>query len=259
MAALISDLQVINGGVKPEVDLEQSFFIGDAAGRPAAENKSWKDHGSSDRKFAINADLPFHTPEEYFDSLPAQEYLLDKFDPRTFEQPEKTDHLFERLAKQEIVLFVGSPASGKSTYYREFLEPMGYHRINQDILKTRQKCMVKAKELILEGHSVCIDNTNANIETRAYWLNLGKELNLPVRAIHFSADVKLCEHNNAVRAFCPKEGEEKRELLPGIAFTSYTGRYQEPNLEEGFLSLESVNFVFSGTEEDARNWRQYWL
>jgi bifunctional polynucleotide phosphatase/kinase len=36
----------------------------------------------------------------------------------------------------DIVLFCGSPGAGKSTFYWKQLEPLGYARINQDILKT---------------------------------------------------------------------------------------------------------------------------
>jgi predicted kinase len=44
------------------------------------------------------------------------------------------------------------------------------------------------------------DNTNADPETRAYWVALAKKLNVPIRCIHFTAPVKLCEHNDTVRA-----------------------------------------------------------
>jgi bifunctional polynucleotide phosphatase/kinase len=42
-----------------DVDLENSFYVGDAAGRAG-------DHNDTDRKFAINAGLTFYTPEQYF-------------------------------------------------------------------------------------------------------------------------------------------------------------------------------------------------
>lgn len=37
-------------------DKATSFYVGDAAGRP-------NDFASTDRKFALNVELPFHTPE----------------------------------------------------------------------------------------------------------------------------------------------------------------------------------------------------
>lgn len=36
----------------------------------------------------------------------------------------------------DIVLLVGSPGAGKSSFYWRHLQPLGYGRVNQDILKT---------------------------------------------------------------------------------------------------------------------------
>ena len=44
------------------------------------------------------------------------------------------------------------------------------------------------------------DNTNANEETRAYWVELAKEFNVPIRCVQFISTPDLCRHNNAVRA-----------------------------------------------------------
>jgi len=38
------------------VDMTESYFVGDAAGRP-------NDHSGTDRKWAMNAGLKFYTPE----------------------------------------------------------------------------------------------------------------------------------------------------------------------------------------------------
>lgn len=38
------------------IDMAESYFVGDAAGRPS-------DHSGTDRKWAMNADLKFYTPE----------------------------------------------------------------------------------------------------------------------------------------------------------------------------------------------------
>lgn len=49
------------------IDLKESFFVGDAAGRL----KGWKrgktaDHSNADKVFACNIGITFHTPEEFF-------------------------------------------------------------------------------------------------------------------------------------------------------------------------------------------------
>lgn len=54
------------------------------------------------------------------------------------------------------MLFVGYPASGKSTLFRQHFEPEGYIHINQDTLRTRDKCVKAAEEAITQGHSCVI-------------------------------------------------------------------------------------------------------
>ena len=61
----------MNGKVISDVnyrcDYKTSFFVGDAAGRPANPmTGKAKDFKCTDRLFAINAGLTFYTPEEFF-------------------------------------------------------------------------------------------------------------------------------------------------------------------------------------------------
>ena len=53
---------------------------------------------------------------------------------------------------------VGSPGSGKSTFWQNYLP--NYSRVNRDTLKTKEKCYKVAEQEILNGKSVVIDNTN---------------------------------------------------------------------------------------------------
>lgn len=52
-------------GGSANIDRAASVYVGDAAGRPAAAAAGWprKDFSDSDLKFAMNAGLPFQTPE----------------------------------------------------------------------------------------------------------------------------------------------------------------------------------------------------
>jgi bifunctional polynucleotide phosphatase/kinase len=189
-----------------EVDHENSIFVGDAAGRAGDKNAGIKkDHSCSDRDFAANARIGFRTPEEFFLNEGAKPFTRT-FDPMTYLQTEvtsQTEHtpiVFSKKNKLDIVLFCGSPGAGKSTFYWRHMQPLGYERVNQDILKTRDKCMKVATQHVEEGRSVVVDNTNADIETRAAWIALAKNLKVPVRLVHFTASAKLCEHNDTVRA-----------------------------------------------------------
>ena len=57
---------------------------------------------------------------------------------------------------QELVVFVGYPSLGKSSFYRKYFEPAGYVHINQDTLRTREKCVKAADEALQEGHSCVV-------------------------------------------------------------------------------------------------------
>lgn len=44
------------------VDVSQSYYVGDAAGRPKGwADKKKKDHSCGDRKFALNVGMSFYT------------------------------------------------------------------------------------------------------------------------------------------------------------------------------------------------------
>ena len=117
-------------------DLEASFFVGDAGGRPATSTVK-ADHSCSDRDLATNVGIEFKTPEEFFLNEELQPYSR-VFDPRDF-----LDQLVEGVVAPitkanplDIVTLCGSPAAGKSTFFWATLKPLGYGRVNQDILKS---------------------------------------------------------------------------------------------------------------------------
>ncbi|KAJ5142000.1 hypothetical protein N7526_002995 [Penicillium atrosanguineum] len=251
------------------IDMKKSFFVGDAGGRPG-------DHSAADLGFASNAGLKYNTPEEFFlGQAPGQ--TNDTFNPKSYMEMDLNGPVvkFTRKHPLELVIFCGSPGAGKSSYYWNNLEPLGYERVNQDILKTvsptsstrdqppdtsqRPKCLKVARELLEAKKSVVVDNTNANIETREYWTSLAKELNVPIRCVQFISTSELCKHNNAVRASNKELNPESRTSLPGIAFGDFGRRFQEPTLGEGFEDIIPVKFQFVGNEEARKLWGQFWI
>ncbi|OAL48864.1 PNK3P-domain-containing protein [Pyrenochaeta sp. DS3sAY3a] len=253
------------------VDLDKSFFVGDAGGRDAGAGGVVKDHSCVDRDFAANLGISFQTPEEYFlDEEPRPfartfepaTYIKDQVDkPPPGELSLEANTTFKLPAKPVIVLFCGSPGAGKSSFYWRNLKPIGYARVNQDILKTRDKCLKAATSLLEEGTSVVVDNTNADPETRAVWIKLAQKLHVSIRCVLFTASVKICEHNDTVRALNigPETNPESRTILPKLAFTSFASRYRKPDLSEGFTDIVTTDFEFEGTEEQKALWSKYWL
>ncbi|KIM49030.1 hypothetical protein M413DRAFT_438191 [Hebeloma cylindrosporum] len=250
-------------GVK--IDKSTSFFVGDAAGRQYTKGKG--DFSSTDRKWAQNIGITFYTPEEYFLKLPPhQNFILPGFRASTLPQlPRVTptsSPIIPTRRNQEVILFIGYPCLGKSSFFRRHFEPAGYTHINQDILKTRDKCVKALQEALKAGQSCVIDNTNRNASTRKAYLDVCAANKITARAFNFTGSIELGWHNNLYRAFnLPPSVATKqaaRDLLPYAAFTGFRDNYEEPELSEGFTEVKNVNWVFEGTEEEKRYWSM-WL
>lgn len=131
----------LNDGKK--VGMDVSFYCADAAGR-----KVPKDFTDSDLKFALNLKLKFFTPDQLF--LDKKEKIeVTGFNPNDVK--EIGDIIKEKNAKiksdkQEIIVFCGSAGSGKSTFWNNNYSD--YSRVNQDTLKTKEKCLKVAEEEI---------------------------------------------------------------------------------------------------------------
>jgi bifunctional polynucleotide phosphatase/kinase len=141
-----------------DIDLLHSVFVGDAGGRIAGTNagKSVKaDFACSDRNFAANVGMSFQSPEEFFLDQPARAFLRS-IDTSVYavSNPEAAKlyrSKFTKRASPEIVVFVGSPGAGKSTFYRTYFEPLGYVRANQDTLKSVSRCSTLNQLLIFQS------------------------------------------------------------------------------------------------------------
>ncbi|XP_005090552.1 bifunctional polynucleotide phosphatase/kinase [Aplysia californica] len=239
-----------NGGVN--LDLSSSLYVGDAAGRP----KDWapkkkKDFSLSDRLFAINVGLKFHTPEEFFLGQKEAPYTMPVFDPRKLRSdveavPQGCD--LDSKSK-EIILLVGFPASGKSHFASHILKPKGYECVNRDTLGTWQKCVKKAKESLVHS-KVVVENTNLTKEERARYVELAKDAHVPCRCFLFTTTIEHCRHNERFRQLIDKSHAKINEMI----FHQIKNKYQEPSMNEGFSKIVNINFVpkFSSTSLEAQ-------
>ncbi|KAL9714919.1 DNA kinase/phosphatase Pnk1 [Leucoagaricus gongylophorus] len=186
-------------GVK--IDLEASFFVGDAAGRQYKNRRP--DFSSTDRKLALNIGISFKTPEEYFLNLsPNMKYTLPGFHVSSLPDfpvtASTSSPIVSRSGEKEIVLFCGYPALGKSSFYYRHFHPANYTHINQDKLKTREKCIKAVRDALKRDESCVvgtvilrsasmdlnldeIDNTNRDIKTRKFYIDLAREEKVPIR------------------------------------------------------------------------------
>ena len=223
-------------------NINSFIFVGDAAGRPKTK-KHPKDFSCSDRKFGYNIsyfydkNFEFKTPEEYFNNEPEEPFEWNEFDKSTIKFDEKIDFIPSKT--QEMILFVGYPASGKSSFYENYLKPAKYVHINQDELKTLAKCLSLTKKYIKEKKSICIDNTNASKNTRQKYIQLCKDNKIPIRCIYFNVDLLTAKFLNSYRANISDKN------IPEISYNVYKKNFTEPTTEEGFNEVIKTDLILN--------------
>lgn len=234
-----------NGG--NNIDRLGSFYCGDAAGRPKGwDGSSAKDFSSSDRCFALNVGVPFLLPEEFFLGQDCSQvpYTLDGVDPQKLLVATGTNkkELPSPSTKQELVLLVGIPASGKSTIYKKCFADAGYVHVNRDLMGTPKKCLQATKAALGEGKSVVVDNTNPSTADRQPYITLARECSkvASIRCLQMETSRQVAEHNNFVRV---KETEGSVRRIPAVAYNMYKKKFEEPTVKEGFTSVEMVPFL----------------
>ncbi|KAI8091750.1 polynucleotide kinase 3 phosphatase-domain-containing protein [Thamnidium elegans] len=244
------------------IDKSLCFYVGDAAGRQANWKSSYKkDHSCCDRKFADNIQIDFFTPEEYFLNEPKAEFSWGGFHPKqhlALDVPLYTPDTPLIVKDPELIICVGYPASGKSSFVKTHVVPHGYVYVNQDTLKTRDKCVKACKQALSEGKSVVVDNTNPEASTRNLYIKLAKDANVPVRCFYFGDNEDLAQHNNYYRALY--KSAEKRDVLSIIAYRTFKSKLQEPTAHEGYTEVKRIQFKFnSASKQDIDIWSQWWV
>lgn len=192
-----------NDGVR--IDRQRSWFVGDAAGR-AALGKRRKDHSLADRLFGANIDVPFQTPEEHFQGVPTERYTPPEFDPVQAMRSRSVAMFEPRTAAdvrpedgQQVIVMVGAPGSGKSHVARTVLEPRGFVVINQDKLKTWQKCVAMLESTLRLKQSAVVDNTNMDVESRMRYIKVARQLGVKCRCYMMCTSLAQSRHNIAFR------------------------------------------------------------
>jgi len=142
--------------------------------------------------------------------------------------------------KTEMVIMVGFPASGKSTFVNKYFAPHGYHRVNRDTLGTAAKCKKAAREALTEGLSVVIDNTNGSASAREEFISIAQEFGVPVRCFYLTTSFELAEHLNYVRV---RETKGAVRRIPPVAYNVYKKGFEKPSKSEGFEEVISIEFI----------------
>jgi len=186
------------------------LFVGDASNREG-------DHSDCDIAFAKSSEIPFITPEEYFNLYP------------TIERKEIPDSIKSgKINFLTMVILCGFPASGKTTYAEQTLKD--FYRVSKDELKTAKKCIKVCQEKLSKGHNVVIDNLNATISDRERFISMAKEEGAIVVLIHFRTTMSQAQAWN----------KKREKQIPSVVYFKYRKEFELPTLKEGINEIFSI-------------------
>lgn len=212
------------------IDMKDSFYCGDACGR---EN----DFSDTDVKFAVNCGISFKVPELIFigvaSPIPSIKYSVD------FQKVLKKNTPKFIPTDREMIIMVGSPGSGKSTYVKNNIVPHNYVVINRDTLKTIPKCLKECQKYMDLSKSLVIDNTNPDKESREKFITLAIKNKYKCRCIIIDTDMCIAKHNANFRHYI---SDGKIDMIPDVVFNKYKKKYIYPKNEEGFSEIIVIPF-----------------
>jgi predicted kinase len=138
-----------------------------------------------------------------------------------------------------LILLVGIPASGKSTWaYRnakdtivvsqddliEAITPSGFEYSARAIYAAAEEAI--ARSALRAGRTVIVDRTNRTRALRKRWIGIAQEARSPVVALTMSADVQTCRVRNQSRSGPRRVCEIRMERMISV--------FEAPDPEEGF-------------------------
>ncbi|CAH0023216.1 unnamed protein product [Clonostachys rhizophaga] len=162
------------------IDKQRSLIIGDSAGRES-------DFSDSDVHWAMNAGVPFYTPEVYFLGK-APEPLGHKFNPEWHlnGNPEKpNDADMAQFSLESIVVLVGLPGAGKTTFYDRFLRTRGFARRDARSYDCREAFILAVDEAM--RHGIAMNKEQRPVYPRLQFLDLIPRFENPVLGEGFHA------------------------------------------------------------------------
>ena len=129
----------------------------------------------------------------------------------------------------EVVILIGLPASGKSSFYRERFAATHDH-VSKDLMRNAPRPQMRQQQAIAaslaRGRSVVVDNTNPSRAGRAAIVGLARQYGASIAAYYFETAAGDALRRNRLR--------QGRERVPDVAIFTVRKRLEPPDASEGF-------------------------
>ena len=203
-------------GLKIKIGKFGSFYVGDMAGRKG-------DKYDTDLKFALNLNVNFMTPEQYFINKDHNEkttiygYRLDNFSTNT--------KININPESNKMVIISGYPGAGKSHLAKKFtLESMNnksFELFSRD--KLQNKFHKKLEEAMELGTPVVIEGLYADNNARSELKNLAAKYHYNTVYVLVKTSYELAYHLNLFRSLY-----QNKNKVPEIVYMKYRKIFEYP-------------------------------
>lgn len=156
----------------------------------------------------------------------------------------------QRASKGAVVLAVGLPGSGKTTWYKRrgvtplssdavrqilFDDPTEQH--HQDLVFGTLRSLLRAR-LIARMPMNYVDATNLSPKERRHWIKMARDFGYEVQAVYFDVPLDVCTERN----------RRRNRVVPEDVMHRMAAKLKPPTFDEGFSKIIVVRVKARGPE-----------
>lgn len=142
------------------------------------------------------------------------------------------------MTKNKMIILVGLPGSGKSTFARKY---DNYKILNQDLTNGGKKALLKKCEYFLkENRNVVIDRCNMSPKQRKPFIDLAKKYNAFIEVVILIVSPSICENRIANRLGHPTVSKEMTWVVKRHLNINSKADQKYPILEEGIDYIKKL-------------------